>query len=150
MRRFMLVLAMIVALTTGLAARGSATPSQQVTIQTSKPLGPLPGIFAATDAFVDTGTINNLRFLPRASGAPTFGVVHLTILFSGGAGTFTVDAQITETLTSATVATDSGTWTIMAGTGAYATLHGTGTVTGTVNDNTNLITRTFVGDVHFN
>jgi hypothetical protein len=47
------------------------------------------------------------------------------------------------------VLTDTGTWTVVAGTGAYATLHGHGSVVGTVDENVNLITRIFEGDAHF-
>ena len=65
-------------------------------------------------------------------------------------GTFTMKAQITETLTSdPNVLTDNGRWAIAAGTGAYAKLHGQRTVVGTVDENVNLITRTFQGQVHF-
>jgi hypothetical protein len=35
------------------------------------------------------------------------------------------------------------------GTGAYANLHGQGTVAGTVDENVNLITRTYDGQAHF-
>ena len=108
---------------------------QQVTIQTSKPPGPVSGTFSATGAFADDGTINNLSIGFSALGAPTFGITHVTVLFTGDDGTFTLKAQIKETLTAdPQVLTDSGTWTIIAGTGAYADLHGQGTISGTVND----------------
>ncbi len=149
--RFILVLAILATLATGLATSASASPSQPISIATSKPPGPVPGTFAASGAFADSGTINNLSFAPSAFGSPTFGVSHITILFAGSAGTFTLKAQITETLTSdPNVLTDNGTWTIIDGTGAYANLRGQGTVVGTVDDNVNLITRTYQGNVHFN
>ena len=47
------------------------------------------------------------------------------------------------------VSTSTGTWTVIDGTGAYARLHGTGTISGTADDNINLITRLYVGSVHF-
>jgi hypothetical protein len=83
-----------------------------------------------------------------AIGAPTFGITHVTILFTGDEGTFTLKAQIRRRLSDPNVLTDSGTWTIIAVRVPTPT-HGNGTVTGTVDDNLNLITRTYAGEVHF-
>ena len=47
------------------------------------------------------------------------------------------------------ILTNTGTWTVINGTGAYARLHGTGTVSGTADDTINLITRIYQGSVHF-
>ncbi len=86
----------------------------------------------------------------QRSAGPTFLVSHLTLLFAGAFGTFTVEAQITETLTAdPAILVNEGRWVIVDGTGAYATLHGEGEVIGIVNDTLNLITRTFRGVVHF-
>jgi hypothetical protein len=150
LKRFLVTLAVITTSAIAFAASTSASGSQQVTIETSKPPGPVSGIFSTTGAFVDDGAINNLSIGFSAIGAPTFGITHVTILFTGDDGTFTLKAQIKETLTSdPEVLTDSGTWTIIAGAGAYADLHGQGTVTGTVDDRVGLITRTYEGEVHF-
>ena len=150
LKRLILALVVSAALVAALASATSATPSQQVTITTSKAPGPVPGTFTASGAFADSGAINNLSFRISAIGAPTFLVSHITILFTGAEGTFTLKTQITETLTSdPNVLVDEGTWTIIAGTGAYERLHGQGTVVGTVDDTVGLITRTFEGDVHF-
>jgi hypothetical protein len=149
-KRLAVTLAVIATFAVAFAASTSASGSQDVTIQTSKAPGPVAGTFAATGAFVDTGAIGNLKIGFSALGAPDFGITHVTILFTGDEGTFTMKAQIKETLTSdPNVLTDSGTWTIIAGTGAYADLHGEGKVVGTVDDNVNLITRTYEGGVHF-
>lgn len=148
-KRFVFTLAVIATVAVAFAASSSASGSQDITIQTSKAPGPVSGAFAATGAFVDSGAINNLTIGFSALGAPDFGITHVTILFIGDEGTFTLKAQIKETLTSdPNVLTDTGRWTIIAGTGAYAGLHGEGTVVGTVDDNVNLITRTYEGDVH--
>ena len=83
-------------------------------------------------------------------GAPTFGITNLTAQFEGSLGTFTLRANIKETLTAdPNVLTDNGTWSILDGTGAYENLHGQGEVTGTADDNQNLISRTYAGTVHF-
>jgi hypothetical protein len=150
LQRVVLLLAFVASLAATFAAPSSATPSQQVTFETSKPPGPATGTFTSSGAFSDSGTINNLDFNASAVGAPTFQVTHVTILFTGAAGTFTLKAEIKETLTSdPNVLTDTGTWTIVDRTGAYANLHGQGTVAGTVDENVNLITRTYDGQAHF-
>jgi len=150
LKRFLVTLVATSTCAVAFAASTSASAAQQVTIQTAKQPGPVSGTFSASGAFVDTGAINNLGIGFSAIGAPTFGITHVTVVFTGDEGTFTLKAQIKETLTSdPNVLTDSGTWTIIAGTGAYADLHGHGRVTGTVNDNIPLISRTYEGEVHF-
>ena len=75
--------------------------------------------------------------------------VHVTQRFDGALGTFTLRAAITETATEdPNVLTDQGTWLIIDGTGAYQTLRGRGRVTGTADDNHDLISRTYSGMVH--
>jgi hypothetical protein len=146
----MLALAVAATLAAMFAASTFAGASQQVIFEVSKPPGPVSGTFTSSGAITDNGTIENVRFGVSAIGSPTFQITHVTILFTGTDGTFTMKAQITETLTSdPNVLTDNGTWAIAAGTGVYAKLHGQGTVVGTVDENVNLITRTFQGQVHF-
>jgi hypothetical protein len=147
---------LVLAVVIGIVAAGStvsaalASAAASVAIETSKPPGPAAGTFAATGAFVESGSIVNVAFVPSALGAPTFGVSHIKVRFTGANGTFTISAQIVEALTAdPNVLTDTGTWTVIDGTGAYANLRGGGTVTGTVDDNISLISRTYTGDVHF-
>ena len=45
--------------------------------------------------------------------------------------------------------TDQGTWVVRDGTGAYESLRGDGDVTGTADDNSGVISRTYTGTVHF-
>ena len=80
-----------------------------------------------------------------------FGVVtHLLLRFEGQAGTFTIRTEIIETVTGdPNIFANEGNWVIVDGTGAYATLYGTGEVEGIVDDATNLITRDYTGLVHF-
>ena len=133
-----------------LAQAASASQRDGVTIETQKPFGPSPGTFSASGAFSDSGTFANTRIVFSAVGAPTFGVTHLTALFEGSLGTFTLSANIKETLTAdPNVLADNGTWVIVDGTGAYTKLHGQGEVTGTADDNQGLINRTYAGTAHF-
>ena len=82
-------------------------------------------------------------------GRLTFLINHLRQKFEGVFGTFTLNAQIKETLTEdPAVLTGEGTWAVLDGTGAYATLRGQGSVTGTADENTGVITRTYKGMVH--
>jgi hypothetical protein len=122
-----------------------------VTIETQKPFGPAPGTFSASGSISDAGSFANVRRKASALGAPTFLINHLQQKFDGVFGTFTLAAQIKETVAEdPTVLTGEGTWAVLDGTGAYATLRGQGTVTGTADDNTGVITRTYTGMVHSN
>ncbi len=119
-----------------------------VTIETHKPFGPSPGIFSSTGAIPESGTFMNSSVILEDMDAPDFVTVHVTQRFDGALGTFTVRAAITETATEDPhVLTDHGTWAIIDGTGAYETLQGRGRITGTADDNLDLITRTYTGTV---
>lgn len=120
-----------------------------VTIETHKPFGPSPGTFAATGAIPESGTFLNSSVIFGGMDACDFVTVHVTQRFDGALGTFTLRAAITETVTEdPNVLTERGTWAIIDGTGAYETLRGQGRVTGTADDNLDLISRTYSGTVH--
>ena len=119
-----------------------------VTIETRKPFGPMPGAFSSTGAFAESGTVQNSSLILEHLDAPDFVTVHITQRFDGAHGTFTLRASITETATEdPNVLADDGTWMIIDGTGAYETLQGRGRVTGTADDNRDLISRTYSGTV---
>jgi hypothetical protein len=119
-----------------------------VTIETRKPFGPSPGIFSSTGAIPESGTFLNSSVILEDLDASDFVTVHITQRFDGALGTFTLRAAITETATQDPhVLTDDGTWVITDGTGAYETLQGRGRVTGTADDNLDLISRTYSGTV---
>ena len=119
-----------------------------VTIETRKPFGPSPGTFSSTGAIAESGTFLNSSVILEDVDAPDFVTVHVTQRFDGALGTFTLRAAITETATEdPNVLTDDGTWAIIDGTGAYEALQGRGRVTGTADDNLDLISRTYSGTV---
>jgi hypothetical protein len=119
-----------------------------VTIETHKPFGPSPGIFASTGAIPESGTFVNSSVIFERVDARDFLTVHITQRFDCVLGTFTLRATITETATAdPNVLTDEGTWEVIDGTGAYETLHGRGRVTGTADGNLDLISRTYSGTV---
>ena len=149
MRRIALFLSLIV-LPAALATEATASQRTGVTIETQKPFGPSPGTFSATGAMSDSGTFFNSSLAFGGLGAPNFVSVHVTQSFEATLGTFTLRADIKETATDdPNVLTDEGTWAVIEGTGAYETLRGQGQVTGTADDNQNLISRTYAGTVHF-
>lgn len=149
MRRIALILTLIV-LPLVLAPGAAASQGSAVTIETQKPFGPSPGTFSATGAISDSGTFVNSSFVFGGVGAPNFVSVHATQTFDGALGTFTLRVNIKETATEdPNVLTDKGTWAVIDGTGAYETLRGSGQVTGTADDNTGVISRTYTGTVHF-
>ena len=119
-----------------------------VTIETQKPFGPSSGTFSSTGAIPESGTFMNSSAIFENVDASDFVTVNVTQRFDGALGTFTLRAAITETATEdPNVLTEHGTWAIIAGTGAYQELRGRGRITGTADDNRNLITRTYMGTV---
>lgn len=129
-------------------AVNAAAEHATVVISTEKPLGPVPGTFVASGAFSDSGVVTTQGRVVSALPSP-FGVVsHLVLRFDGENGSFVIRTEIIETVTDdPNVFANSGVWAIVDGSGAYARLHGTGDVEGSVDDVANLIARVFVGDV---
>jgi hypothetical protein len=147
MRKVALAIVLAV-LPLAVAATAVASPPTAVTIETQKPFGPAPGRFSASGGISDAGSFANVSRKVSAVGAPTFLINHLRQRFEGVFGTFTLEAQIKETVTEdPKVLTGEGTWAVLDGTGVYATLRGRGNVTGTADDNTGVITRTYTGVV---
>ena len=149
-RRVLIVVGLALLGALPVASTAAASAPTPVTIQTQKPFGPAPGTFSATGAISDSGTFANVRRTIGGIGAPTFLINHLEQRFEGAFGSFTLRAEIKETLTADPfVLTGEGTWAVLDGTGAYATLRGHGTVTGTADEHTGVITRVYTGRVLF-
>jgi hypothetical protein len=151
-RRYVRFAALLATVIGSLVLPNAATASERevLIINTTKPLGPALGQFSTSGAFSDSGVLVTEERLVSAVPSP-FGVVsHLVLRFEGQYGTFTIRTEIIETVTAnPNVFADEGSWVIVDGTGAYATLRGTGVVEGTVDDATNLVTRDYTGLVHF-
>ena len=117
-----------------------------VTIETQKPFGPSPGTFSSTGAISESGTFLNSSVILGSVDASDSVTVDVTQRFEGALGSFTLRAAITETATEDPhVLSDHGSWAIIDGTGAYETLQGRGRVTGTADENRDLINRTYHG-----
>jgi hypothetical protein len=117
-----------------------------VTIDSRKPFGPSPGTFSSVGAIPEAGTFLNSSVILEPLDASGSVTVHITQRFNGARGTFTLRAVIIETATEDPhVLSEQGTWAIIAGTGAYRGLQARGRLTGTADDNRDLITRTYTG-----
>ena len=148
-RKTALVVVCPMALTVAVAPVASADKSDPVQVETEKPFGPVPGGFSASGAITDSGQFSNSRRISSAIPSPTHLNSHLTQVYVGENGSFTMRVQVKETVTEdPNVFTDAGRWVITGGTGDYQGIHGTGTVSGTADDNTGVIDRTYTGDVH--
>jgi hypothetical protein len=142
------LLALVVLLwSLGVVPIAGATPPQALSITATKPTGQFPGTWSASGVIADAGTFHTLDIHFSAAGAPDFQITHVTFEFDSPRGTFSLEAQIKETLTAdPNILTDEGNWVIRDGTGAYAGLHGQGGIVGTVNEHINVIDRTFSGN----
>jgi hypothetical protein len=121
-----------------------------VTIETAKPFGPAPGRFSVRGALVESGMFLNSSLILEGPGHEGSVTVHVTQRFTGARGAFTLRAAITERATGDPhVLDDDGTWAIIGGTGAYASLRGGGRLTGTADDTRDLISRTYEGVARF-
>jgi hypothetical protein len=119
-----------------------------VTIETQKRFGPSPGTFSSIGAISESGTFQNSSVILGCTDASDSVTVDVTQRFQGALGTFTLRAAISETATEDPhVLIDHGTWVIIDGTGVYETVQGGGRVTGTADDNLDLINRTYDGTV---
>lgn len=144
--RTVVLLAAVVAL---IPATAAADAPQPATIDAVKGVHSATGTWSATGALAGSGTFATERFSETAYGAPDFVVTHVTYRFSNPSGAFQLEAQIMETVTAdPLVLVGDGSWTIIGESGAYSTMQGTGTVTGTVDHHTFIVSRTYVGNVH--
>jgi hypothetical protein len=109
----------------------AATPWESITIAATR-VGPI-GSFTSSGAFADAGSFMVARPTFGGPGPGRFVIVHATETFAGASGTFTVARNVRVTWgDDPTVRTIEGNWVVISGTGAYADLHGHGTISGTV------------------
>jgi hypothetical protein len=114
----------------------SASPAGAETISTAFAedvvTGLVSGSFSATGTFTDSGSLSSDQFrIKDALGHTALTTAERTWDFSGQSGSFTIATQDVVTFSGACAAID-GTWVVVSGTGAYASLHGAGKLSGTV------------------
>jgi hypothetical protein len=132
-------------ITLAAAAPVSASTSVPVTIQATVIIGPFTGTWSASGGVSDSGTLVQPVDFRVGQGR----VVHLVRVMTGSKGTITLveDNSLTVEPNGTIVGTRPGHWAIIAGTGAYAQLHGDGTSSGVVVNG--VVTDTLTGTVHF-
>jgi hypothetical protein len=144
MRRITLLIMFATAVLAVAAFPAFATTPEALTITVNR--GAAGDFWSASGAFADSGTLaDNPRHPPTRTGT-----YHVVRTYSGSNGTFEVRADV-KILPTATpgVFEVTGYWTIISGTGGYANLHGTGTLTETFDANAGTVTGTWEGSVHF-
>jgi hypothetical protein len=117
-------------------ASASASTGRAETISTAftedASTGVVSGSFTATGTFTDSGSVSSDQFrIKDARGHTALTTAERTWVFTSQLGSFTVATQDVVTFSSACASID-GTWVVVSGTGAYASLHGAGTLSGTV------------------
>jgi opacity protein-like surface antigen len=102
--------------------------------------------WTSTGAFVDAGSLADAGAFTAGSSS-TF---HTNRLYTGSDGSFTVRADVRLIPTSDPSVLDvEGRWAVLSGTGAYARLHGAGTVDERFDTSTFVISGTWRGLVTF-
>jgi hypothetical protein len=130
------------------ATTAMASTSVPVTIHSTviiEPSPPFPGTWSASGGISDSGTLVE----PSVKFAGNPGVLHIVREVTGSQGTFTlrIDSPVVAVEPNGNV-DFTGIWVVIAGTGAYADLHGQGTRTA-VADTNGVVTETLTGSVHY-
>lgn len=134
---------------TVLASSAVATTPQSVTITETRSSLMRPGSFVLSGAFSDVGssTIDEAR--QTAFASPVVGTGHFTATFHGAQGSITVLLQTLLTPTEVPwILHEDGNWVLAGGTGTYASLHGQGSFTATLNLLASRATAVYTGEVH--
>jgi len=127
------------------SASASAAASAPAPLTLSVNRGAAGDFWSASGGFTDSGTLADTpQKLTRT------GTYHVFRTYSSSEGTFDVRADV-KVIPTATpgVFFVIGYWAVIGGTGAYADLHGTGTLSETFDANAGTVTGTWEGVVHF-
>jgi hypothetical protein len=138
-----LMLLLAVAIATVMASVAPAMPPQAVTINVDR--GSAGDFWSSSGVFTDSGTLADApQKLTRT------GTYHVFRTYSGSDGTFVARADVKiVTTASPGVFAVTGYWTIISGSGVYASLHGTGTLSETFDANAGTVVGAWEGFVHF-
>jgi len=124
------------------AAPVMASTSVPVTIHSTVIVGPFTGTWSASGGISDSGTLvePTVNFVGN-------GELHIVRDVTGSRGTFTlrIDSKVVAVEPDGSDAF-SGHWVVIAGTGAYADLHGQGMRSAVVTNG--VVTETLTGSVH--
>ena len=149
MRRLAILVGLVAtfALAGGVLVASPAVATPPVPVQFSGPIGSDgTGTFTAESPLCPTGTVDTS--LDKVVGFHSGKQIQILVIHGftcdDGSGTFQVLLQVHLVFDPFS---DDFTWTVLSGTGAYATLHGTGSGFG-VPTQTGIFD-TYTGDVHF-
>jgi voltage-gated potassium channel Kch len=115
----------------------AASTSVPVTIQDTVIIGPFTGTWSASGGISDSGTLTQ-----PTDHLVDNGQIRIVRDMTGSQGTITLRIDL-----SLSGQESTGHWVVIAGTGAYAALHGQGTDSGIVANG--VVTETLTGSVHF-
>jgi hypothetical protein len=145
MRRVLLLVALAAAIVTLTSPVAQATPPQAVTISVNR--GPAGDLWSSSGAFTDSGTLADR---PTPPGLTRPGTYHVVRTWTGSDGTWNAHADVKIIATHQPGVFDViGSWAVTAGTGVYATLHGTGSLDEVFDANAGTVVGTWEGSVHF-
>ena len=99
--------------------------------------------------FDATGDLNTSGFNTMLARSTRSGTLHCSTVLTDGQGTITLNLECRMIPTSETTAGGPGRWVVASGTGAYANLHGTGSLTMDIDFETGAAVETLVGSVFF-
>ena len=99
--------------------------------------------------FTATGDLNTSGFNTMVVRGTKTGTLHCQTVLTDAQGSITLALQCQMILTSATTAGGPGHWAVVSGTGAYAHLHGTGSLTMDINFVTGAAVEMMEGAVFF-
>src|SRR5215471_8326074 len=125
------------------ATPAMASTSVPVTIQSTVIVGPFTGTWSASGGISDSGTLAETTVFVVGNGQ-----LHIVREVTGSQGTFTLRIDSTAVAVEPDGSIDfTGYWVVIAGTGAYADLHGQGTRSAVYTNG--IVTETLTGSVHF-
>jgi len=146
MRRFLFVgicLTPVLLLLGTAATPAMASTSVPVTIQSTVIVGPFTGTWSASGGISDSGTLAETTVFVVGNGQ-----LHIVREVTGSQGTFTLRIDSTAVAVEPDGSIDfTGYWVVIAGTGAYADLHGQGTRSAVARNG--VVTETLTGSVHY-
>lgn len=122
------------------AMAGTSVP---VTIHSTVIVGPFTGTWSASGGISDSGTLvePSVNFVGN-------GQLHIVRDVTGSQGTFALRIDSTAVAVEPDGSVDfTGQWVVIAGTGAYADLHGQGTRSAVASNG--VVTETLTGSVHY-
>jgi len=146
MRRVSFIEACLASVLLSLGTAGTpamASTPVPVTIHSTVIVGPFTGTWSASGGISDSGTLaeTSVNFVGN-------GQLHIVRDVTGSQGTFTLRIDSTVVAVEPNGNVDfTGNWVVIAGTGAYADLHGQGTRSAVAAHG--VVTETLSGSVHF-